>query len=48
MGPIAHVQVNVEGVALVAAVTSATAESLALRNGTQVMVALKATAVHLL
>ena len=48
MGPIAHVQVDVDGVTLLAAVTAATAESLALRNGTPVMVALKATAVHLL
>jgi molybdopterin-binding protein len=48
MGPIAHVQVDVDGVTLLAAVTSATAESLALRKGTPVMVALKATAVHLL
>jgi molybdopterin-binding protein len=48
LGPIAHVQVEVNGVSLLAAVTSATAESLGLRNGTPVMVALKATAVHLL
>jgi molybdopterin-binding protein len=48
LGPIAHVQVEVAGVNLLAAVTTATAESLELANGTRVMVGLKATAVHLL
>jgi molybdate/tungstate transport system ATP-binding protein len=48
LGPIAHVQVDLSGVTLLAAVTTATAESLALAPGEPVMVALKATAVHLL
>jgi molybdopterin-binding protein len=48
LGPVAHVQVEVAGLALLAAVTSATAESLGLRPGLAIMVGLKATAVHLL
>jgi molybdopterin-binding protein len=48
LGPVAHVQVEVEGVILLAAVTSLTAESLELRPGVPVMVGVKATAVHLL
>jgi molybdopterin-binding protein len=48
LGPIVHVQVEIAGETLVAAVTSATADQLGLRPGTRIATGLKATAVHLL
>jgi molybdopterin-binding protein len=48
LGPIVHVQVEIAGETLVAAVTSATADQLGLRTGTRIATGLKATAVHLL
>ena len=47
-GPVTHIQLDVHGEALLASVTTATAEALALRGGDEVTVALKATAIHLL
>lgn len=46
IGPLCHVQLDA-GLALTAAVTSASAEALGLESGTSVMVAVKATAIHL-
>jgi len=47
-GPVTHIQLEVQGEALLASVTTATAETLALRPSEEVTVALKATAIHLL
>lgn len=46
VGPVCHVQLDA-GVALTAAVTNASADALGLETGTSVMVAVKATAIHL-
>lgn len=48
IGPVAHVHLEVAGIPLLASVTSATSDALALAAGDRVHVALKATAVHLL
>ena len=48
LGPITHIQLDVNGTALLASIMTATAEDLALVPGDEVLVALKATAVHLL
>jgi molybdopterin-binding protein len=48
LGPIAHVHLEVEGVPLLASVTSASIETQSITPGQQVHVALKATAIHLL
>ena len=45
---VAHVHLDVAGVALVAAVTAATAEEMALAVGDPVVVSVKATAIHLI
>ena len=48
LGPIAHVHLEVEGVPLLASVTSASVETQSIAADQKVYVALKATAVHLL
>jgi molybdate/tungstate transport system ATP-binding protein len=48
LGPVTHIQLEAAGEALMASVTTATADRLALSAGDEVGVALKATAVHLL
>jgi molybdopterin-binding protein len=48
IGPIAHVHVEVGGVSLLAAVTTATVEAQSIAAGQRVHVAIKATAIHLL
>jgi molybdopterin-binding protein len=48
VGPVAQVHVEVEGIALLASITTATADSLSLAAGDRVHIAFKATAVHLL
>jgi molybdopterin-binding protein len=48
LGPVTHIQLDAAGELLLASVTTATAERLALSAGDEVVVALKATAVHLL
>ncbi len=45
---VAHVHVDVSGVALAAAVTTATADELALVPGDSIVVSVKATAIHLI
>ncbi|MGQ0703053.1 MAG: ABC transporter ATP-binding protein [Gemmatimonadales bacterium] len=45
---VAHVHLDVDGIALVAAVMAATAEELGLAPGVEIHVAIKATAVHLI
>ena len=45
---VAHVSVDISGIGLVAAITTATAEELALRPGDPVVVSIKATAIHLI
>jgi molybdopterin-binding protein len=45
---VTHVHLDLAGEALMASITTATAEDLALRPGDQVMIALKATAIHLI
>jgi molybdopterin-binding protein len=47
-GPVTHVHLDLAGEALMASITTATAEDLALRPGDEVMIALKATAIHLI
>jgi molybdate transport system ATP-binding protein len=47
-GPVTNIHLEVRGHQLMASITTLTAESLALRPGDEVLVALKATAVHLL
>ena len=48
LGPIAHVHLEVEGIPLLASVTSASVETQSIAAGLKLHVALKATAVHLL
>lgn len=48
LGPVTHIQFEAHGESLMASVTTATADRLELRAGDEVVVALKATAVHLL
>jgi molybdopterin-binding protein len=48
IGPVANLHLEVAGIPLLASVTSATSDALALAAGERVHVALKATAVHLL
>jgi len=48
VGPVTQVHVEVEGIALQASITTATADALALVAGDRVHIAFKATAVHLL
>jgi molybdopterin-binding protein len=45
---VAHVHLDVAGTALVAAVTASTAEEMSLATGDQVVVSVKATAIHLI
>jgi molybdopterin-binding protein len=47
-GPVTHVQLDVSGETIVASITTATAQSLDLRPGDQVEIAVKATAIHLI
>ena len=47
-GPVTHVQLALGGETVVASITTATAQSLALRPGDEVEVAIKATAIHLI
>ena len=48
LGPIAHVQLELEGIPLLASVTAASVETQSLSAGARIHVALKATAIHLL
>jgi molybdate/tungstate transport system ATP-binding protein len=48
LGPIAHVQLELEGIPVLASVTAASVETQSLAAGARVHVALKATAIHLL
>ena len=48
LGPIAHVHLEIEGVPLLASITSSSVESQSIASGKVVHIALKATAVHLL
>jgi len=48
LGPIAHVHLEVEGIPLLASITTASVESQSIGSGKLVHVALKATAIHLL
>lgn len=48
LGPVANVHLDASGQRLMAAITAATADTLALRPGDAVSIAIKATAVHLI
>jgi len=48
LGPVANLHLEVNGIPLLASVTTATVESQTFATGDQVHVALKATAIHLL